>query len=106
MQPILARVNAGGDPAPLVEHGLYRRLVTKRSDGRYELDKRKLEREAQCDGTFVLEVSDPKMPVTDAAIAYKGLLRVEQAFRTLKHGVDIRPRLPSPRQAHPRARHA
>jgi hypothetical protein len=91
MRPLLERVNAGGDPAPLVEHGLYRRLVTRRTDGRYQLDKRKLEREAQCDGTFVLELSDPKMPATEAAVAYKGLLRVEQAFRTLKHGVDIRP---------------
>jgi hypothetical protein len=29
-----------------------------------------------------------------AALAYKGLLRVEQSFRTLKHGVDIRPGTP------------
>jgi hypothetical protein len=91
MHPLLERVNAGADPAPLVEHGLYRRLVTRRTNGRYELDKRKLEREAQCDGTFVLEVSNAKMRAADAALAYKGLLRVEQAFRTLKHGVDIRP---------------
>ncbi len=91
LRPLLERVNAGGDPTPLTAHGLYRRLVTRRADGRWDLDKRKLEREAQCDGTFVLVVSDPTMPPAAAALAYKGLLRVEQAFRTLKHGVELRP---------------
>lgn len=91
MRPVLDQVNRGGDAAAITEHGLYRRFVTRRADGTYQLDKRKLEREAQCDGTFVLEVSDRKMSAAQAALAYKGLLRVEQAFRTLKHGVDIRP---------------
>ena len=39
----------------------------------------------------MLEVSNATLPATSAALAYKGLLRVEHAFRTLKHGVDIRP---------------
>jgi Transposase DDE domain len=91
MQPVLERVNAGGDAAALTEHGLYRRLVTRGIDGRFCLDKQKLEREAQCDGTFVLEVTDATISAAQAALAYKGLLRVEQSFRTLKHGVDLRP---------------
>jgi hypothetical protein len=91
MRPHLERVNAGGDAAPLAEHGLYRRFVTRRADGTWQLDKAKLEREAQCDGTYVLEVSDEQMPAPAAALAYKGLLRVEQSFRTLKNGLDIRP---------------
>jgi transposase len=91
MRPVLERVHRGGDATAITAHGLYRRFVTRRPDGTFALDKRKLEREAQCDGTFVLEVSDPKMPAVQAALAYKGLLRVEQSFRTLKHGVDIRP---------------
>ena len=91
MTPVLERVNRGGDPSAITGHGLYRRFVTRRSDGSFQLDKRKLEREAQCDGTFVLETSDPRMTAAAAALAYKGLLRVEHAFRTLKHGVDVRP---------------
>jgi transposase len=91
MQPVVAKVNEGADAAAITEHGLYRRLVTRGSDGKFHLDKRKLEREAQCDGTFVLDVSDDTMSAESAALAYKGLLRVEQAFRTLKHGVDVRP---------------
>jgi len=88
---VLKRVHAGADAAAITEHGLYKRLVSRHSDGRFYLDKAKLEREAQCDGTFVLEVSNETMTASAAALAYKGLLRVEQAFRTLKNGVDIRP---------------
>jgi transposase len=91
MRPVLGRVNQGGDAAAISEHGLYRRFVSRREDGTYALDKHKLEREAQCDGTFVLEVSDPTMTAQQAALAYKRLLYVERSFRTLKHGVDIRP---------------
>jgi transposase len=88
---VIERVHAGADAAAITEHGLYQRLVSRHADGRFHLDKTKLEREAQCDGTFVLEVSNETMTAAAAALAYKGLLRVEQAFRTLKHGVDIRP---------------
>jgi len=91
MRPVLEQVNRGGNPAALTEHGLYRRFVARRADGTFQLDKRKLEREAQCDGTFVLEVSNARTPAAQAALAYKSLIRVEQAFRTLKHGVDVRP---------------
>jgi hypothetical protein len=91
MRPVLEHVNAGADHQAITGHGLYRRFVARRSDGQFHLDKAKLEREAQCDGTFVLEVSDDTMTAEAAALAYKGLLRVEQSFRTLKHGVDVRP---------------
>jgi len=91
MRPVLEHVNAGADPEPLTAHGLYRRFVSRGTDSQFHLDKQKLEREAQCDGTFVLEVSDEKMTAEAAALAYKGLLRVEQSFRALKHGVDVRP---------------
>src|SRR5262249_16186444 len=89
LRAVLERVHAGADAAQVTEHGLYQRLVSRHADGRFYLDKAKLEREAQCDGTFVLEVSSATMSAAEAALAYKGLLRVEQAFRTLKHGVDI-----------------
>jgi hypothetical protein len=89
--PVLARVNAGADACDVTRDGWYKRLVTRHADGTFALDKTKLEKEAQCDGTFVLEVSDDTFPAADAALAYKGLLRVEAAFRALKHGLDIRP---------------
>lgn len=91
MQPVLDKANRSGNDLPILEHGLYRRFVSQGKDGKLRLSKSKLEREAQCDGTFVLEVSDDAMTAQAAALAYKGLLRVEQSFRTLKHGVDVRP---------------
>lgn len=91
MNPVLERVNGGADSHAITDHGLYRRFTSLGTDGKFYLDKCKLEREAQCDGTFVLEVSDSRMTAENAALAYKGLLRVEQAFRGIKHGVDIRP---------------
>jgi transposase len=91
LHSVLERVNAGADAAAVTEHGLYRRLVSQGQDGRFHLDKSKLEREAQCDGTFVLEVSDEALTAAQAAVAYKGLLRVEQSFRVLKNGVELRP---------------
>jgi transposase len=91
LSEVLERVNRGGNAAEITENGFYRRLATKRKDGKYALDKNKLDREAQCDGTFVLEVSDRSMDAARAALAYKGLLRVESAFRGIKNTVDIRP---------------
>lgn len=88
---VMDRVNAGADDAELTTNGWYKRLASKTTDGTWALDKVKLEREAQCDGTFVLEVSDAEMSATEAALAYKGLLRVESAFRNLKQGLDLRP---------------
>jgi Transposase DDE domain. len=91
MRPVLEAVNSGADAAAITEHGLYRRFVTRHRDGTFSLDKQKLEREAQCDGTFVLEVSSAKIDPAAAALAYKGLLRVETAFRSLKQGTYLRP---------------
>lgn len=88
---VIERVNRGGNAAEITENGFYRRLATRRKDGTFSLDKNKLEREAQADGTFVLEVSDPTMDAARAALAYKGLLRVERAFQGLKNTVDVRP---------------
>lgn len=93
--PILARVNAGGDAAEITTNGWYKRLTARHPDGTFALDKNKLEKEAQCDGTYVLDVSDDALSAADAAKAYKGLLRVEAAFRApqtfIEHGLDLRP---------------
>jgi len=89
--PVLAHVNAGGDAAEITTNGWHKRLASRHADGTFALDKNKLEKEAQCDGTYVLDVSDDAMSAAEAARAYVGLLKVERAFRVLKHGLDIRP---------------
>jgi transposase len=91
LKTVCARVNAGADACEISRNGWYSRLASKDADGRWVLDKGKLDREAQCDGVFVLEVSRTTMSASEAALAYKGLLRVERCFHALKHTVDIRP---------------
>ena len=89
--PVLTRVNGGGDACDVTRDGWFTRLASRGSEGVFALDRTKLTREAECDGTYVLDVSDDAMSATEAATAYVGLLRVERAFRSLKHGLDIRP---------------
>jgi hypothetical protein len=91
MRPVIERVNVVADATALREHSLYRRLISRDANGCFHLGKHKLECEAQCDGTFAPETSDDAMTAEQAALACKGLLRVEQTFRVFKQGVDLRP---------------
>jgi transposase len=85
------RVNAGADACDITRDGFYNRLGSRDADGKWVLDKTKLDREAACDGTFVLEVSRDEMTAPEAARAYMGLLRVERCFHALKNTLDVRP---------------
>ena len=58
--------------------------------GTVRLDRGRIEDDARYDGKWVLRTnSDLSTP--DAALAYKGLWQVEQAFRTLKTPLELRP---------------
>lgn len=48
-----------------------------------EIDEEALEREARYDGKYVL-LTDSDLPAEEVALAYKGLWRVEAAFREPK----------------------
>lgn len=76
------------------------RLVAHRSLGRYlkldkkgwpKLDRAKLKAEAHHDGKYLLLTSDDTLSAQDVALGYKQLLEVEDAFRTLKQTLDLRP---------------
>lgn len=88
---VLDAVNAGGDACDVTRDGWYKRLASRDTAGRWTLDKSKLDREAACDGTYILEVSRASMTAAEAARAYKGLLAVERCFADLKNTLDIRP---------------
>jgi hypothetical protein len=91
LKTVCSRVNAGADACEITRNGWYSRLASRDPSGRWQLDKGKLDREAACDGTFVLEVSRAAMTASEAALAYKGLLRVERCFHALKNTLDLRP---------------
>lgn len=59
--------------------------------GQLRLDRARVQREEKLDGKWLLLTNDPTLSAEDVALGYKQLLRVEEAFRRLKHGIDIRP---------------
>jgi hypothetical protein len=77
--------------APILAHKLFRRWVERDAGGRLVLARQKVAAEAECDGTFVLQTSDPRLSPAQVALGYKNLLRVERAWHSLKHVLDIQP---------------
>ena len=69
--------------------GAARRYV-KTEGGTVALDREKIESDARYDGKWVLR-TNTALSTADVAQAYKGLWRVEQAFRTLKTPLELRP---------------
>lgn len=59
--------------------------------GRLRIDQARIRREEKLDGKWLLITNDVTLSPQDAALGYKQLLRVEESFRRLKHGIDIRP---------------
>jgi transposase len=59
--------------------------------GRLRLDRARIRREEKLDGKWLLVTNDVTLSAEDAALGYKQLVRVEESFRRLKHGIDIRP---------------
>jgi len=58
--------------------------------GEMVLKESAIREEARYDGKWVLR-TNTKLPTDEVALAYKGLWRVEHAFRELKSGLEIRP---------------
>ena len=69
--------------------GAARRYV-RTEGGRARLDRAKIDDDARYDGKWVLRTNTDLSPA-EAAQAYKGLWKVEQAFRTLKTPLELRP---------------
>lgn len=69
--------------------GAARRYV--RTEGeKVELDRRKVAEDARYDGKWILR-TNTDLPPAEVALGYKGLWQVEEAFRTLKTPLELRP---------------
>lgn len=77
--------------AEILSHRLFRRWVSRDQSGHLALSREQVAAESACDGTFVLETSDPGLSAARVALGYKGLIRVELGWRCLKHALDIQP---------------
>jgi transposase len=69
-------------------YGRYLRLT---KGGLLRLDAANRRSEEQLDGKFVVHSNDASLTPADLALGYKQLQRVEEAWRTLKSGLRLRP---------------
>lgn len=79
------------DPAKLLLRGRKKRFLRQLKSGAVRLDQGAVKADARYDGKYVLLTSELKTDAGELALNYKGLYRVEHAFRDLKHTVDIHP---------------
>ena len=69
-------------------YGRYLRLT---KGGLLRIDAAKQRAEERLDGKFVVQSNDDSLTPADLALGYKQLQRVEEAWRTLKSGLRLRP---------------
>ena len=71
--------------------GRYGRYVLLDEKDKARIDRKKVKAEERLDGKFVVHSNDDTLTAEDMALGYKQLMRVEQAWRTLKTGLKLRP---------------
>lgn len=59
--------------------------------GLLRLDQTAIAAEAKLDGKYLLRTSDPHLSAEDVALGYKQLAAIENAWRDMKHVIDLRP---------------
>ena len=74
----------------LVGNKGYRKFLSARGGGAFQIDEAKVKQDARFDGKWVLQ-TDTDLPAEEVALRYKDLLLVEDAFRTMKSILETRP---------------
>jgi transposase len=69
----------------------YGRYLRELKSGGLKIDQGAVRRAEKRDGRFVVHTNDDTLSPEDLALAYKQLMRVEEAWRTLKSGLKLRP---------------
>jgi hypothetical protein len=69
----------------------YGRYLKLTAQGHLALDAAKVKQAERFDGKFVVHSNDDSLSAEDMALGYKQLQRVEEAWRTLKSGLRLRP---------------
>ena len=69
----------------------YGRYLRLSKTGKPRIDQAKVKATARLDGKFVVHSNDDTLSAEDMALGYKQLQRVEEAWRTLKSGLRLRP---------------
>jgi transposase len=77
--------------ASLLASRRYGKYLRLQKGGRLIIDQAVVRRAEKLDGKFVVHSNDDTLTAEDLALGYKQLMRVEQAWRTLKSGLRLRP---------------
>jgi transposase len=75
----------------LLLHRSMGRYVKELKSGKLRIDRDKVKQDEKLDGKYLLSTSDLHLSAEDIALGYKQLLEVENAFRTLKSTLCLRP---------------
>jgi len=75
----------------LRSHPTRGRYLKQDKKGRLSIDRAKVKAEERLDGKYLLRTSDDTLSAEDVALGYKQLVEVEEAFRTLKQTLELRP---------------
>jgi len=90
----LGRGSGGHHPKRACELMASRRYgpyLRKLRSGILRLNKRAIHEKQRRDGLWVIRTNDEGLSPEDLALAYKQLMRVEEAWKTMKSGLRIRP---------------
>ncbi len=75
----------------LRSHKTYGRYIKQLTGGQLKLNKSKIAEDEKYDGKYLIRTSDDTLSAEDVALGYKQLVDVEDAFRTLKTELNLRP---------------
>ena len=75
----------------LRSHATFGRWLVQDARGRLVIDERKVHEEERLDGKYILRTSDDTLSPEDVVLGYQQLYEVEDAFRTLKQTLELRP---------------
>jgi len=70
---------------------LGRQYLRRLADGRLKVNLGAVKSASRYDGKWVVTTNDDTLSAEDLALGYKQLLRVEEAWRSLKSGLGLRP---------------
>lgn len=68
-----------------------RQYLRRLADGRLKVSLRAVKDASRYDGKWVVTTNDDTLSAEDLALGYKQLMRVEEAWRSLKSGLGLRP---------------
>jgi len=71
--------------------GRYGRYIKQSKTGKLSIARASVRAVERLDGKFVVHSNDDTLNAEDLALGYKQLMRVEEAWRTLKSGLKLRP---------------